>query len=694
MNICFNVLHQRLIRGDSVPLIEGSKDYIHCTFTFSEDWTTLGKAALFSLQGDSKTYVAVIDNNACKIPDAVCQSGGRCEMALIGAGYDVIDALSSGSTDELKSADVIITTNRCELRFGETVTVNTVNEDESEENPFADVLAKITALSDSYESKQNKTDDALTTEDKTVVGAINETHSKAWDAMSAAETALNNTSVNEMLMGSLDNLTTQEKSTIVGAINETAEKQERLQYYGDANIVPTDMTKFKFTISDGTASIDGFADGVTLTDIVIPYKYVDDNGNEYRVTTISDSAFFHIPSLTSVIIPSAITEIRQQAFESCGLTSVYIPDSVITIGKYAFQSSTIKKVRLSNSLAEISEGVFATCPIEEIVIPDSVTSIGGAAFVFAKDTHITIPHNVTSLGDYVFEGCTSLLEVEILNDNITISNDAFVDCTNVTIICGEGSTAEAFCKAHSIPYRYNTVTDDFIITGILENVDNHYNITVSDVSCTYEEARAAFDAGRNVKCVLASSGTGIYVTMNFMGYNEDALLFECLYDKIHCILAFTSNGIDTGLSQGYASIIYVNDAWVELRDMITESQPYKMFVEFTNTYSTWDISRASESFAFLYEALRHERALILDALCFDEDGGTIRFNDYTLSGDESSIIFERVADNGKFRVTVDADDNWSGEYIQFATEETVSNLETQIGDINTALETALNGGAS
>ena len=177
MNICFNVLHQRLIRGDSVPLIEGSKDYIHCTFTFSEDWTTLGKAAVFSLQGDSKTYVAVIDNNSCKIPDAVCQSGGRCEMALIGAGYDVIDALSSGSTEELKSADVIITTNRCELRFGETVTVNTVNEDESEENPFADVLAKITALSDSYKSKQNKTDDALTTEDKTVVGAINEINS-------------------------------------------------------------------------------------------------------------------------------------------------------------------------------------------------------------------------------------------------------------------------------------------------------------------------------------------------------------------------------------------------------------------------------------------------------------------------------------------------------------------------------------
>ena len=215
------------------------------------------------MQGDSKTYVAVIDNNSCKIPDAVCKSGGRCEMALIGAGYDVINALSSGSTDELKSADVIITTNRCELRFGETVTVNTVNEDESKENPFADVLAKITALSDSYESKQNKTDDALTTKDKNVVGAINETHSKAWDAMSTAETALNYTSDNEMLMGSLDNLTTQEKSTIVGAINEINSNKQAKDFVitgtvtGNLGTGGIDVSDISCTYEEARAAFDG-----------------------------------------------------------------------------------------------------------------------------------------------------------------------------------------------------------------------------------------------------------------------------------------------------------------------------------------------------------------------------------------------------------------------------------------------------
>lgn len=538
MNICFNVLHQRLIRGDSVPLIEGSKDYIHCTFTFSEDWTALGKAALFSLQGDSKTYVAVIDNNSCKIPDAVCQSGGRCEMALIGAGYDVINALSSGSTDELKSADVIITTNRCELRFGETVTVNTVNEDASKENPFADVLAKITALSDNY----------------------------------------------------------------TGAINETARKQERLQYYGDANIVPTDTANFKFTISDGTASIDGFADGVTITDIVIPYKYVDDNGNEYRVTTISDSAFFHLLTLTSVIIPSTITEIEQYAFESCGLTSIYIPDSVITIGKSAFQSSTIKKVRLSNSLAEISEGVFATCPIEEIVIPDSVTSIGGAAFVFAKDTHITIPHNVTSLGDYVFEGCTSLLEAEILNDNITISDDAFVDCTNVTIICGEGSTAETFCKEHSIPYRYNTVTDDFIIYGELGIVGPV--LTLTDVSVGFSDISEAFQSGKNILMQLYYPDLNVTVRMPLVAYNDNIIVFSFVdHEAILYALTWTSENIAICHVIRLASQEYVrehiDEAWqwkTALEERITTLETalasYKTSLNEKVEYAEWEAHEA------------------------------------------------------------------------------------------------------
>lgn len=121
------------------------------------------------------------------------------------------------------------------------------------EEAYSDILAqwekkvaadiKADAMAD--EIKQNKTDDALTTKDKTVVGAINETHSKAWDAMSAAETALSNTSVNEMLMGSLDNLTTQEKSTIVGAINEINSNKQAEDFVvtGEIEVVGGDSTK-------------------------------------------------------------------------------------------------------------------------------------------------------------------------------------------------------------------------------------------------------------------------------------------------------------------------------------------------------------------------------------------------------------------------------------------------------------------
>jgi hypothetical protein len=63
--------------------------------------------------------------------------------------------------------------------------------------------------------------------------------------MSAAETALSNTSINEMLMGSLDNLTTQEKSTIVGAINEINSNKQAEDFVvtGEIEVVGGDSTK-------------------------------------------------------------------------------------------------------------------------------------------------------------------------------------------------------------------------------------------------------------------------------------------------------------------------------------------------------------------------------------------------------------------------------------------------------------------
>ena len=431
------------------------------------------------------------------------------------------------------------------------------------EEAYSDILAqwekkvaadiKADAMAD--EIKQNKTDDALTTEDK----------------------------------------------TIVGAINETARKQERLQYYGDANIVPTDMANFKFTVDGGTASIDGFADDTNVSNIVIPYQYTDEEGNEYPVTAISEKAF-QAKDLMGAIIPETVTYIGAYAFAQNGLNEIILPDSIKYVGEYAFQNNYISAAKISNSITAIPEGMFALCPIKEIVIPDSVTSIGAAGFVFAKDTHVVIPHNVASLGNYAFEMCQNLLEVEILNDNITISDDAFVDCTNVTIICGEGSTAEAFCKAHSIPYRYNTVTDDFIIYGELGIVGPV--LTLTDVSVGFSDISEAFQSGKNILMQLYYPDLNVTVRMPLVAYNDNIIVFSFVdHEAILYALTWTSENIAIChvirlASQEYVGE-HVDETWqwkTALEERITTLETalasYKTSLNEKVEYAEWEAHEA------------------------------------------------------------------------------------------------------
>ena len=189
-------------------------------------------------------------------------------------------------------------------------------------------------------------------------------------------------------------------------------------------------------IADGA-----FFDCENLTSIEIPSS----------VTNIGNSAFFDCESLTNIEIPSSVTSIGQQAFRGCSnLTSIEIPSSVMSIGESAFSyCSSLTSIEIPSSVTSIGNCAFYYCSsLENITVDDNnqaYQSVDGVLFnkdqtilvcypAGKTETAYTIPSSVTSIGIRAFSGCSSLTSIEIPEGVTSIGNLAFTDCSSLTSI--------------------------------------------------------------------------------------------------------------------------------------------------------------------------------------------------------------------------------------------------------------------
>ena len=103
-------------------------------------------------------------------------------------------------------------------------------------------------------------------------------------------------------------------------------------------------------------------------------------------------------------------------------------------------------VILSGEQRYILDYVFNECTsLVDITIPDSVISIGEGAFAGCTSlSDITIPDSVTSIDDYAFSGCTGLPGITIPDGVTSIGENVFGGCTSLSAIkVSAGNTAYA-----------------------------------------------------------------------------------------------------------------------------------------------------------------------------------------------------------------------------------------------------------
>ncbi len=155
-----------------------------------------------------------------------------------------------------------------------------------------------------------------------------------------------------------------------------------------------------------SAILVGITDGVDLSGAVI----IDNKFSGAKVTGIAAGVFAGQTEITSITLPSTISEIGDGAFDGCiGLTEVVLPSSVKTIGAYAFRNCKA---------------------VTTVTIGDAVRTIGDHAFDgCAKLDGVVIPKTTTAIGAYAFNACTSLKNLTLNTGLKTIGIRAFSDCT-------------------------------------------------------------------------------------------------------------------------------------------------------------------------------------------------------------------------------------------------------------------------
>ncbi|MBR1692834.1 MAG: leucine-rich repeat domain-containing protein, partial [Lachnospiraceae bacterium] len=179
--------------------------------------------------------------------------------------------------------------------------------------------------------------------------------------------------------------------------------------------------------------------------------------------TIADRAFYMEGTLQSYQIPAGVRRIGDFSFARSGLTSIHIPSGVTEIGYGAFYNcEALTNVIIPSSVTEIEPSAFAGTPwlaswmyggnlndflvvgdgillaykgyAENVTIPDGIKVIGPEVFKnHAEIRTVTIPDSVRRIDEDAFNGCTSLENVSGGLSVEEIRDRAFYGCRLQTV---------------------------------------------------------------------------------------------------------------------------------------------------------------------------------------------------------------------------------------------------------------------
>lgn len=267
------------------------------------------------------------------------------------------------------------------------------------------------------------------------------------------------------------------------------------------------------------------------------------------VTFMGARSFQGCSNLTSVKLPSGVTELQSHVFASCAkLASVDTSCAVNLekIGNYCFEYAPLTSfdfTPFAANLTYLGEGLFNRCGSLSTVtgyeLADGITSVGANMFNRCPLTTLTFPKNITSIGSYAFFSHNSQQSVlKIPNGVTTIGDHAFVRNNGSAKING---TVEIYLPASltSFAGNYNFEYWDFDIMYIPAGVTIAQGVTNGTldkgVVYYYTGAKDSLNINTthnsallNAEWVSVDEFTGASNDKNYIvyGYNKCAAFYE------------------------------------------------------------------------------------------------------------------------------------------------------------------------
>ncbi len=261
------------------------------------------------------------------------------------------------------------------------------------------------------------------------------------------------------------------------------------------------------------------------TDVIVPRYYRGEDGaaDPVEITAIAEYAFYDTGvRIRSVSLPDSIEKIGEGAFMECAsLEKINIPASVIDFGEdvflgceklaertfegndvyrsenglmlsadgsvlYLYVGGHVAELTLPATVTTVKSGAFVYANVEKLVVPATVTDVEANAFdrslirelVYNAKTatfpteackyatllkKATLGGWVTGVANAAFDGCLSLEEVVVEGDALTIGQNAFRNCSNLSEFAFEKVTSMAtgaFGGAGIIRYEIPAGTDE------------------------------------------------------------------------------------------------------------------------------------------------------------------------------------------------------------------------------------------